>query len=69
MCYISTFFPSFVLAAEQQGLSAMFSLLYFKATPKGQLPIMEVDGKMMCESMAMARYVATECSKLFTFTT
>ena len=43
--------------------------MYITATPKGQLPIMEVDGKMMCESMAMARYVARECSKLFTFTT
>ncbi|XP_067933702.1 glutathione S-transferase 1-like isoform X1 [Watersipora subatra] len=30
------------------------------STPKGQLPVLEVDGKMICESNAIARYVARE---------
>ncbi|XP_067933711.1 probable glutathione S-transferase 7 [Watersipora subatra] len=30
------------------------------STPKGQLPVLEVDGKMICESYAIARYVARE---------
>ncbi|XP_067933708.1 glutathione S-transferase 1-like [Watersipora subatra] len=30
------------------------------STPKGQLPLLEVDGKTMCESFAIARYVARE---------
>ncbi|XP_067933700.1 glutathione S-transferase 1-like isoform X2 [Watersipora subatra] len=30
------------------------------STPKEQLPVLEVDGKMICESNAIARYVARE---------
>ncbi|XP_067933710.1 glutathione S-transferase 1-like [Watersipora subatra] len=30
------------------------------STPKGQLPLLEVDGKVICESFAIARYVARE---------
>ncbi|XP_067933709.1 glutathione S-transferase 1-like [Watersipora subatra] len=30
------------------------------STPKEQLPVLEVDGKMLCESNAIARYVARE---------
>ncbi|XP_067933706.1 glutathione S-transferase 1-like isoform X3 [Watersipora subatra] len=30
------------------------------STPKGQLPVLEVDGKMICESNTITRYVARE---------
>ena len=37
-----------------------YAIVYILGTPKGQLPVLEVEGKMMCESMAIARYVARE---------
>ena len=32
-------------------------------SPLGYLPMLEVDGKKLCESMAILRYVARECGK------
>ena len=29
--------------------------------PFGQLPVLEVDGNTICQSMAIARYLASEC--------
>ena len=29
--------------------------------PFGQLPVLEVDGDTICQSMAIARYLASEC--------
>ena len=37
--------------------------------PKGQLPVLEVDGKKLCESFAIARYIAREYSKYYYYTT
>ena len=31
------------------------------ALPYGQLPVLEVDGVTICQSMAIARYLANEC--------
>ena len=39
------------------------NVIFVTGTPKGQLPVLEVDGKMMCESMAIVRFIAREYSK------
>ena len=36
--------------------------------PFGQLPAMEVDGKMMCQSLAMFKFVARETGANYIFT-
>ena len=37
--------------------------IFITGTPKGQIPVLEVDGKMICESMAIVRFIAREYSK------
>ena len=37
--------------------------IFITGTPKGQIPVLEVDGKMICESLAIARFIAREYSE------
>ena len=38
-------------------------IIFITGTPKGQIPVLEVDGKMICESLAIVRFIAREYSK------
>jgi glutathione S-transferase len=38
-----------------------FIFLEGKVSPMGYLPVLEVDGKKLCESLAIMRFVAKEC--------
>ena len=41
----------------------LIDIIFITGTPKGQIPVLEVDGKMMCESMTIVRFIAREYSK------
>ena len=43
-------------------------IIFITGTPKGQIPVLEVDGKMICESLAIVRFIAREYSKFSNWT-
>jgi len=52
--YSSTKYEDIIISVEQW--PAMKDKM-----PMGQLPVLEVDGKQLCQSTAIARYLAREC--------
>ena len=43
--------------------SLCFYYLFSSETPQGQLPMLEVDGNVICQSFTIARFIARELSK------
>ena len=52
---------SFILHSLK--LSFRCTPLHLVETPYGSLPVLEVNGKMLGQSTAIARFVAVECGK------
>ena len=42
-------------------------ILSVSEVPYGTLPVLDVDGKILAQSTAIARFVAAECGGYFTF--
>jgi hypothetical protein len=42
--------------------------IFISATPTGQLPILEIDGKKHFQSISLARYIAKENGKFIIYT-